>query len=639
MKFYIILLLIIVSMFSCNKEDLLGNDSSQIDSLQVDSSHDTLLIGHPRILLLEGEEEQIKDMYNSEDTWKRMHDAIIAQSDMFLGEDGLEKVLVGFRMLDVSRKAFERIFYLSYSYRMTGESKYLEQADKEIYAVSTFPDWNPQHFLDVGEMTMAVAIGYDWLYDDLSEETREAAKEAIVEKGLRPSEDSNYNGWLNSNTNWNQVCNAGLTFGALAIKEDYPDLADSIIDRAFTKISWLMESYDPDGAYPEGYSYWGYGTTFNVLFLSAVEKALGDDRGLVTSNPAFMKTGDFIKNMITPTVNPFNYSDGGNGVIVNPAMFWFAQKTNTPSVLWSEKQFLEPKNFASITSERYLPAIMIWGKDIKFSDITEPAEKLWKGQGKNPVAFMRSSWSDNNAVFMGFKTGSPNNEHGHMDVGSFVMEANDVRWAKDLGTQDYNSLESLGMHIWDMSQESDRWKVFRLNNFSHNVLTVNNQKQIVDGYAKIDRSSDDDNFMFAISDLSSIYDGQLTKEIRGVGLKNSKYTIVRDEFETLDETTTIRWQMVTSADVQLWDRSASLTDPDAGEILHLLVDGPDNIEMKIWSTNSANINVHDYDSENKGTTIVGFECEIPANTKDFFEVLMVPSGVKASFSGLTLDEW
>jgi len=633
-------------MFSCTTEELLGNytltvDASQVDTSKVETSPiDPLTLGHPRILLLEGEEEQINDMCNSDDTWKKMHDAIITRSDTYLGEDVLERVLVGFRLLTISRKALERIFYLSYSYRMTGESKYLEQADKEIYAVSKFSDWNPQHFLDVGEMTMAVAIGYDWLYDDLSEKTREAAKEAIVEKGLRPSEDSNYNSWLNYNSNWNQVCNAGLTFGALAVKEDYPDLADSIIDRAFTQISWLMESYDPDGVFPEGYSYWGYGTTFNVLFLSAVEKALGDDRGLVSSNPAFMKTGDFLKNMITPTVNFFNYSDGGTGVIFNPAMFWFAQKTNTPSVLWSEKQFLETQKFARITSlERYLPAIMIWGKDIKFSDITEPAEKFWKGQGKNPVAFMRSSWSDDNAVFIGFKAGSPTNNHGHMDVGSFVMEANDVRWAKDLGTQDYTSLESLGMNIWNMSQESDRWNVFRLNNLSHNVLIVGNQKQIVDGYAQIDRSSDDEDFMFAISDLSSIYDGQLTEERRGVGLKNLKYTIVRDEFKTLNETTTLRWQMVTSADVQLGDRSAILTDPDTGEILNLLVDGPDNIEMKIWSTDSENINVNDYDAENSGTTIVGFECEIPANTKDFFEVLMVPYVVESSFSGLTLDEW
>ena len=51
---------------------------------------------------------------------------------------------------------------------MTSEKKYLNRAVKEMLAVSAFSDWNPSHFLDVAEMTMAVSIGYDWLYDGLS---------------------------------------------------------------------------------------------------------------------------------------------------------------------------------------------------------------------------------------------------------------------------------------------------------------------------------------------------------------------------------------------------------------------------------------------------------------------------------------
>jgi hypothetical protein len=38
-----------------------------------------------------------------------------------------------------------------------------------------------------------------------------------------------------------------------------------------------MEYYQPDGAYPEGYGYCGYGTKFNILFLSAMEKIYGKD--------------------------------------------------------------------------------------------------------------------------------------------------------------------------------------------------------------------------------------------------------------------------------------------------------------------------------------------------------------------------
>lgn len=40
-------------------------------------------------------------------------------------------------------------------------------------------------------MTFAVSIGYDWLYDKLSDTSREKIKTAIIEKGLKPSLDKN----------------------------------------------------------------------------------------------------------------------------------------------------------------------------------------------------------------------------------------------------------------------------------------------------------------------------------------------------------------------------------------------------------------------------------------------------------------
>ncbi len=73
-----------------------------------------------------------------------------------------------------------------------------------------------------------------------------------------------------------------------------------------------------------------------------------------------------------------------------------------------------------------------------------------------------------------------------MDVGSFVFEADGVRWAIDLEAQNYHSLESPGMNIRGRSQDAERWTLYRLNNCSHNTLTVNGELQRVEGYARID---------------------------------------------------------------------------------------------------------------------------------------------------------
>ena len=599
-----------------------------------ESNIDLSEAGHPRILLLKGEEQQIKDLIDSDETWQKMHFAILEKSNSIIGKPVLERKMIGRRLLSTSREALLRILNLSYSYRMTGEEKFLKRAEEELLAISRFSDWNPSHFLDVAEMTMAAAIGYDWLFEDLTERTRMEAKSAILTKGLNPSKESKYIWWLKSGNNWNQVCNAGMVYGALAIQEDYPDLAKEIIDRAFETITLPMEEYQPDGNYPEGYGYWGYGTTFNVLFSSAVEKALGTDKGL-SATPGYLETAHFMKHMITPTGGNFTFSDCGTGTNLKPAMFWFAEKINDPSVLWSEKKFLERNDYSKFKGIRELPAIMIWAKNIPLANIKVPAEKFWMGQGSNPVAMMRSSWTDSKAVYLGFKAGSPSVNHGHMDVGSFIMEADGVRWATDLGSQSYESLESLGMHIFGKGQDAERWTIFRMNTFSHNVLIVNGEQQRVDGYAKIDKYSDNDDFMFSVSDISAVYNNQLKKATRGVGIIDGKYTIVRDEIETLNKTTIVRWNMVTYSNVNLGDNEATLIDD--GKILKLKVSGPDNIVMKTWSTAPTT----NYDAKNPGTIMVGFECEIAANTKESFEVLLVPEDAYdiAEFIDKSLAEW
>ncbi len=589
---------------------------------------------HPRILLLKGEEKSIQQQVQNSPTWAKMNQAIINEGENILEKEPLERIKVGRRLLGTSREYLRRVFYLSYAYRMTNDERFAKHAEQEMLKAAGFTDWNPSHFLDVGEMTMALAIGYDWLYDKLPEDSRLTIREAIVKKGIEPSFNDDYNWFLNAEHNWNQVCNAGMTYGALAVQEDYPELAQKVIDRAFETIPKAMEGYQPDGVYPEGYGYWGYGTSFNVMFLSAVDKALGTDRG-ITEMPGFLETGGFLENMLAPSEKCFNWGDCGPGGSLKPAMFWFAEKTNNPSLLWMENKYLQTDDYSKFTRDRLLPAIMIWGKNIPLEEIEPPTSKMWVGQGHNPVALMRTSWTDPNAVYVGFKAGSPSVNHGHMDIGSFIMEADGVRWAADLGSQNYESLESKGMSIFGRKQDAQRWTIYRLNNTPHNTLTINNELQRVEGYAKIDKSSDNENFMYAVSDISSVYNGQLKRAVRGIGIKNQQYVVVHDEVETLDKKAEVRWNMLTPADVKLDKKGATLTLE--GKKLLLKVNGPNNIEMKTWST----VPTTDYDAENPGTVRVGFVCEVPANSSETFEVMLVPEDkvANAPFVGKKLEEW
>lgn len=62
---------------------------------------------------------------------------------------------------------------------------------------------------------------------------------------------------------------------ALVVLEDHPEEAREIIERALSTVGLTLKGYGPDGAYPEGYNYWGYGTTFQVLLNAALEPPWG----------------------------------------------------------------------------------------------------------------------------------------------------------------------------------------------------------------------------------------------------------------------------------------------------------------------------------------------------------------------------
>ena len=607
-------LLLAICLLAFNQITVLA----QVDFIGVNAN----MQNHPRILLFKGDESTIKKTISNDEIWLKMHNAILAESDKMITLPPIERIQIGRRLLDKSREAIRRLFFLSYAYRTTGELTYSLRGEKEMLTIAAFTDWNPSHFLDVAEMTMAMGIGYDWLYDQLSATSRATIKNAILKKGLEPSLDSKNNSWLKAEHNWNQVCNAGMTYGAMAIYEDEPILAKEIINRAIGSIQLPMKDYGPDGIYPEGYGYWGYGTSFNVMFISAIEKLFGKDFGL-TSTPGFLPTASFLENMTGPSGKPFNYSDAGTNGGLQPAMFWFANKLKDPALLWVEKSSLLNTKPASLVNDRLLPAIMLWNGGIHMNQISAPDPTMFAGIGKNPIALMRTSWTDPNAIYVAAKGGSVSINHAHMDIGSFIMEADGVRWAMDFGMQNYESLESKGLNIFGRTQDAQRWTVFRYINQVHNTLTVNNQHQNVIGYAPISSSSNRPSFMNAVIDLTEIYKGALEKSNRGIAIVDKSYVEVQDEIETLDKETTIRWTMLTPADVNIVGNSQAELTKD-GKKLFLQVKGPANLVVKTWSTVPPN----SYDAPNPGTTLVGYEITLPPNTKTTLHVSLIPEKAK-----------
>ncbi len=568
---------------------------------------------HPRLFLNQKGEADLKAKIARNPSLQPLADRIVETAAEFLTLPPVERELEGRRLLDVSRTALSRITHLSMAYRLTGEEKYARRAIQEMTAAAGFSDWNPSHFLDTAEMTAALGLGYDWCYSAMSPEERDLIAHAILEKGLRSSlpdpETGEHPGYTKSHHNWNQVCNGGLAVGALAVAERDPALAMMIIDRAVKYLPEVIKTYAPDGAYVEGPMYWTYGTTFNVMFLDAVETALGTDFGL-GSMPGFLESADFMQHITGPSGLYFNFADCSEKASLQPALFWMARRWEQPSLLWSQWQFLQATG--STQRSRFMPFLLIWAPEETQKE--KPSLTHWHGDGSMPVAFHRSHWGAD-ATYVAIKGGSPKLNHAHMDVGSFVLEMNGVRWAYDLGKVNYHHVEREGIQLWNSAQDAERWKIFRLGSFSHNIFTVNGQQQRVEGEAPILSSTPAPEHKTVV-DLSELYLGQLDEALRSIRLIDPNHVLLEDRVKTPAKPTRIRWGMVTRAKVErLNPQVVSLKQN--GQMLLARIEGLAHAE---WQVQNISKPIHDWEPENPGASMLIFEADLPEDSESVWQV-------------------
>lgn len=494
----------------------------------------TLRAGHPRLLATSNDFVRLRGAIVADPlltTWQgelKKHGAEILKQ-----APSKYEIPDGKRLLATSRRVLDRVQTLALLYRLDGDSRWPARAWEELQVAAAFKDWNPSHFLDTAEMTAAFAIGYDWLYDVWTPAQREVLREAIVGKGLKPALPYVRDGkwWAVSAHNWNQVCNGGIGQGALALADLEPQLAAEFLSASLKSLQIAMREFAPDGAWIEGPGYWNYATAYNVAYLAALKTALGTDFGL-SGLPGFDKTGVFPIYVTGPTGQSFNYADAGTGRIRAPQLFWFGQRFNLPACVAYEVRVADAKALD-----------LVWGLDraANASLNSLPLDACFRG---SEVVTLRGSWQDKDTTFVAFKAGRNGVNHGHLDLGTFVLEASGERWAVDLGADDYNLPDFFG---------SKRWTYYRLRAEAHNTLLLNpgaGPDQAARAATRITRFEPGGARAFAIADLTPAYAGHARKVERGLALVNRREVLVQDEI-TAEQPVELWWFLSTPARVEV----------------------------------------------------------------------------------------
>lgn len=506
---------------------------------------------HPRVMMNKQMYDRIVYNYANDELVKEWGDKIIAEADHYLiASMPTYSIPDGYRLLATSRDVYSRSRTLSMAYILTKDKKYSDNLYQVFQAAGSFPDWNPQHFLDIAEMTCAFSIGYDWLYDVWTDAQKKFLEDTIYNYGLLVVDKAYYNQlgdyswWTPGNTtNWNVVCNGGTAMGAVAIFDKYPELCSDLLHIQVRDVEKMMDSFYPDGAWFEGIGYWSYTLDYTVNMFSTLQACFNTDFNLCKA-PGFANTIYFSMAGDGP-VSINNYHDAGETHQNSPAYFWLSNQFNIPGVT-NVRLFNIIENGWAPT-----PQDLIWyNTDIKGTDF-----ELSKDTYLRDVEFvaMRNSWVDNDGAWLSYHAGQAVVNHSHLDTGSFIVDMLGERWAFDIGGDDYNLPDYFS---------GQKHKYYRLRPEGHNLYVINPSSyegQSTSAFCPVENGVvSKPRGAYSIADLTQAYSRDASSARRGYMLGDDRRSaLIRDEITLRNKGSEFYWfsHMPKGTDAEIIDNN------------------------------------------------------------------------------------
>lgn len=476
------------------------------------------LAPHPRLMLHTGDITAMRAMRESSVAGRAAHEKILSRAEQVIGQE-----VVAAPLNVAAEQVLESIYFLAYSYLTTDDMRYARRAEQEMLAISNMEQWGSAP-ADVATITMALAIGYDWLYRALPVHSRSIIGTAIYEKALLPMEGV---------TMTEPIGNVGMLFGAVATADRAPEFCKAMINKYFTAYEQMLAERGDGVARIDA---WGRDVALQAMFYEALSVALAD-QAPTPKMESLQRGADKLNYMIAPSRHFYNYGGLQAEAQCLPAKYWVAERCDAPSLVAADEMLAAEGRFVV---DYTLPLYMILASGNDYSRAKLPHDKTWHD---DEVAIYRSGW-DKTSTYLAVKGGDA------ASAGVYVLETGGVRWTTLTGGVDGR-------------------------------LVIDGVSSDGNGSAPIREVYNASRHHGAKVDLSALYSAQATSVVRTLELGKGDKLVVTDQVSCGSQPATIEWSITTGAEAEIV-ASNSIRLTQDGQTMYIKVRSRGQIEAKIW---------------------------------------------------------
>ena len=461
---------------------------------------------------------------NSRATGELAHGGAVFE---LLDSEYLLPSLLGY--FDVLNRARSRIAHNAFEAYITDSAEAKTAAKSAMLDVARWGRWQPpwfnahgQHtYYPAGLLAADVALGYDLLYDDLSEPERAQIRNALIEKSIIPTYKEYVldNRVMANTSNWLAHTVGGALIAAASIAREMQSSGSTspanekfeiYVHGLLLKLEdHMAASYLADGSYGEGISYHEFDMETLGPALNALRRAFGIDYWKQTQVLDSFKYP--LYTLTQPISNSLDMGDthppAGHGI---PALIY---ESRDPVVRWYHAQFDRPS----------LSKFIFYDDSVAPQPPKLPSSRIFRDKGN---AVFRSGWDKDAIVFL-YRAG-PNFNHHHADQGSFLLNAFGESLISEAGWSDY--------------YKDPYYATFFTQAIGHSTVLVDGNPEsqsiadtpqfvALNKYPRITDSVTSEFYDGIRSDLSSVYQNRLARYVRSVVFVKPHYFVVVDDLK------------------------------------------------------------------------------------------------------------